>query len=1072
MDASGITIKRSLGEGSYGQVFEVRTFFFFEFRNSDQGHFPSSLSLNLDLSTSDPKQQQQQKQGTLSTPSGPARVVLKRMKPSVDGAAGFFEAEHLLNAYASRAAPGAVANFLGFTTVPSGSTAGFSTYSRLVEGATYLVWEYEGFKTLSYYLRRRDCDAALAADLGVPADRVAATVMRDVLRAAAQLHRAGIVHRDVKPENLILAEPALYGSGSGGGGGGGGEEAERPSSGGGASSTVSERPKTSRQRQLLAPRFKLIDLGAAAELRRGTGYEPDVGVLDPRYSPPERFILPTTAPSLSTLGAARVPGVSALLGSVLWGRHRPDTFDSYSAGVVLMQLAVPKLRTANALKAFNEALAKRGHDLIALRDEGDKAVGSLDSDVLDAADGAGWDLAASLLRARPRVTDDGEGNIEFGGGQGKGSGGGGGKSGGRPGADKALRHPFIAGGAVELADRTPGLNVSPSTTTTTAATTKRAVSPSAAAEKKKPAAAAAATKASSSSSAGVLSGAVSSVWRSATRRLFDLEASLVAQSDVVSTQTTRVQLARAKAEEVEAAGGTSSDEKRAAAAAAAELVREEEQLASATKRLRSLASDFERTAKRASDTLAGFWGGGGGGSSSAASSGVKATKSSGGAKVRTAAALAADVSAAAEEQESEVSATASSSSPVGSSIKAVAVGGVYSGLKYMGVALKVASALASSVAASAEEATAEAEAAASDATARAKKIVPEVERSAGLAFVDALRELDPPPAEGADWDSEVAPRLRGDRRFRAVPAAAAEGLYEAYTNALADAAARRAELARRGYETLLSEEARGSSSGAPSVTLTSLSWEAAATKWAPDPRFIAAVATGVDVRGRFHSKREEAARESAFVGLLSVSIARVLNSAPAGSRRRSASNLRWSDLRREIVDEEAFAPLAEMRRRELFAEQREALTAAERAAAAAEEAAAAEKRRALEEEAIEAARARAKVVAEAEAVEAAAAAALVEAATGALEEEAEEEPEPEPVAARAASAAAVGDFASFDDDDDDDEIDDEIDDDSGEEPSSNVEALRTEQAKLKAEYERMEEKLRAMEEALAASSNE
>ena len=384
----------------------------------------------------------------------------------------------------------------------------------------------------------------------------------------------------------------------------------------------------------------------------------------------------------------------------------------------------------------------------------------------------------------------------------------------------------------------------------------------------------------------------------------------------------------------------------------------------------------------------------------------------------------------------------------------------------MGVALKVASALASSVAASAEEATAEAEAASSS---DLKKIVPEVERSAGLAFVDALRELDPSPAEGADWDSEVAPRLRGDRRFRAVPAAAAEGLYDAYQQALADAAERRAELARAGYETLLSEEARNSSES--SVPLTSLTWEAAATKWAPDPRFIAAVATGVDVRTLFDLKREEAAKESAFVTLLSVSIARMLNSAPAGSRRRLATNLRWSDLRRAIVDERSFAPIAEMRRRELFAEQQAALAEVERAAAAAEEAAAAEKRRALEEEA-EAASARARA-AEAEAEAEAAAVALAEAAAGAQEEEEEseseevseeDEPEPEPVSALAASAAAVGDFSSrsFDDDDDDYEIDGK--------PSSNVEALRTEQAKLKAEYERMEEKLRAMEEVLAASS--
>ena len=40
VDASGITIKRSLGEGSYGQVFEVRTFFFSSFEIRTKGGSP------------------------------------------------------------------------------------------------------------------------------------------------------------------------------------------------------------------------------------------------------------------------------------------------------------------------------------------------------------------------------------------------------------------------------------------------------------------------------------------------------------------------------------------------------------------------------------------------------------------------------------------------------------------------------------------------------------------------------------------------------------------------------------------------------------------------------------------------------------------------------------------------------------------------------------------------------------------------------------------------------------------------------------------------------------------------
>ena len=58
------------------------------------------------------------------------------------------------------------------------------------------------------------------------------------------LHAAGLVHRDVKPLNIIFAEE---------------------------------------QR-----RFKLIDLGACADLRTGTNYTPDESILDPTYCPPEQ----------------------------------------------------------------------------------------------------------------------------------------------------------------------------------------------------------------------------------------------------------------------------------------------------------------------------------------------------------------------------------------------------------------------------------------------------------------------------------------------------------------------------------------------------------------------------------------------------------------------------------------------------------------------------------------------------------------------------------------------------------------------------------------------------------------
>lgn len=42
------------------------------------------------------------------------------------------------------------------------------------------VWKYEGCRTLSYYLKRRDCLQVLARDLGVPEKAVVATVINQI----------------------------------------------------------------------------------------------------------------------------------------------------------------------------------------------------------------------------------------------------------------------------------------------------------------------------------------------------------------------------------------------------------------------------------------------------------------------------------------------------------------------------------------------------------------------------------------------------------------------------------------------------------------------------------------------------------------------------------------------------------------------------------------------------------------------------------------------------------------------------------------------------------------------------
>ena len=56
-----------------------------------------------------------------------------------------------------------------------------------IESSTHVmqVWKYEGCRTLSYYLKRRDCVQALAKDLAVPEQAVVATVMKQILECLA-----------------------------------------------------------------------------------------------------------------------------------------------------------------------------------------------------------------------------------------------------------------------------------------------------------------------------------------------------------------------------------------------------------------------------------------------------------------------------------------------------------------------------------------------------------------------------------------------------------------------------------------------------------------------------------------------------------------------------------------------------------------------------------------------------------------------------------------------------------------------------------------------------------------------
>lgn len=296
-------------------------------------------------------------------------VVLKRPKLTVEGAAELQEVEAWMNDRVTRDARGSCADFLGsFRVTPDESYLNQSEGVIAKEGL-WLVWKFEGDRTLAQYMAQPDYPAGIAKALlnrdgssrGDPAVELEVTqaVMRQLFKNLASVHRAGLVHRDIKPHNLVLTDANVTG--------------ERE------------------------PRFKIIDLGACACFRTGMNFAPDETIMDPKYAPPEEFLIPSDdAPDIRKLFGP----VALAAGSAAWVQHKPDRFDMYSAGVVMMQLALPSLRTNSGLITFNRSLKRCGYDLFLWRDLNRGQLSRSKTAVLDAGDGAGWDLARALLRPR------------------------------------------------------------------------------------------------------------------------------------------------------------------------------------------------------------------------------------------------------------------------------------------------------------------------------------------------------------------------------------------------------------------------------------------------------------------------------------------------------------------------------------------------------------------------------------------------------------------------------------------------------------------------------------------------
>ena len=129
----------------------------------------------------------------------------------------------------------------------------------------------------------------------------------------------------------------------------------------------------------LCRRVKLIDLGAAADLRIGINYIPNEYLLDPRYAPPQQYIMSTSTPR-----APPIP-VAATLSPILWRLNNPDRFDMYSAGMALLQMSFPNLRSDNNLIAFNRRLETFNFDLIAWRKVGHETLHAMVSSTCQAS---------------------------------------------------------------------------------------------------------------------------------------------------------------------------------------------------------------------------------------------------------------------------------------------------------------------------------------------------------------------------------------------------------------------------------------------------------------------------------------------------------------------------------------------------------------------------------------------------------------------------------------------------------------------------------------------------------------
>ena len=132
-------------------------------------------------------------------------------------------------------------------------------------GSQWLIWKFESDSTLGdacagllgpfpeclgpIILGERKSDSLGESDPVKRDALIIKGVMYKIFKALDKMHSLGIVHRDVKPENILIT-----GKGD----------------------------------------LKIIDFGAACDLSTGINFNPLYGMLDPRYAAPEEVVMPKT----------------------------------------------------------------------------------------------------------------------------------------------------------------------------------------------------------------------------------------------------------------------------------------------------------------------------------------------------------------------------------------------------------------------------------------------------------------------------------------------------------------------------------------------------------------------------------------------------------------------------------------------------------------------------------------------------------------------------------------------------------------------------------------------------------